>query len=99
MTIPFVWPISAKQNQDDVMEQDIFKPRADQDYTINYVSGALWPTGVPTARPWSDIDEKVRNEVDGILVLKMAFTEQDLALFPNLKVCVRLTIYRDCILY
>lgn len=68
------------------MEQEIFKPHKGQDYALNYVSGGLWPTGVPTAKPWSDIDEKLRNEVDGILVLKMPFTEQDLALYPKLKV-------------
>lgn len=70
------------------MEQEIFKPHDGQDYILNYVSGQLWPTGVPTAKPWSALDEKLRNEVDGILVLKMPFTEQDLALFPKLKVYV-----------
>jgi C-terminal binding protein len=28
----------------------------------------------------------IRDQVDGIMVLKIGFTEQDLALFPRLKV-------------
>ncbi len=47
---------------------------------------ALFPTGVPTPKPWSDIPQELRDQVDGILTLKMTFTEQDVALFPRLKV-------------
>jgi len=49
-------------------------------------SGTLQPTGVPTPRPWSCIPQELREQVDGIMVLKMGFTEQDVALFPRLKV-------------
>ena len=71
---------------DDELEKTLFAPRPGQKYKLNYVQSNLWPTGVPERKPWSDIPEELRNQVDGIEVLKMPFTEQDLSLFPRLKV-------------
>lgn len=42
--------------------------------------------GVPTPKPWSAVPKDLREKVHGILVLKMGFTAEDLALFPQLKV-------------
>lgn len=44
---------------------------------------------MPETKPWSALDKKIRDEVQGILVLKMPFTEADCELFPKLKVYVR----------
>ena len=71
---------------DDDLEKQIFAPLPTQNYKLNYSQVNLWPTGVPARLPWSAIPEDVRNQVDGIEVLKMPFTEQDLQLFPKLKV-------------
>lgn len=72
--------------QDDVVEQQIFKPRGSQQYELNYHQTYLWPTGTPDRKPWSDVDKALRDQVDGIMVLKMGFTAADLELFPKLKV-------------
>ncbi|KAJ4524909.1 hypothetical protein HRR78_003056 [Exophiala dermatitidis] len=71
---------------DDTVEQEIFQPRPGQNYAVKYIQTNLWPTGVPNRRPWSDIDPGLREQVDGIMVLKMSFKAEDLALFPRLKV-------------
>ncbi|KAK3722918.1 hypothetical protein LTR37_002063 [Vermiconidia calcicola] len=80
---------------DEELEKTLFAPRPGQKYKLNYVQSNLWPTGVPERRPWSDIPEELRNQVDGIEVLKMPFTEQDLSLFPRLKVIVRMGVGYD----
>jgi C-terminal binding protein len=72
--------------QDESIEQQIFKPHESQQYDLNYQQTHLWPTGVPNRKPWSDVDKALRDEVDGIMVLKMGFTAADLELFPKLKV-------------
>ena len=72
--------------EDDSFEKNLFAPRPGQNYKLNYVSGGLFPTGAPKPKPWSAIPEEIRNQVDGIEVLKMGFTRQDLELFPKLKV-------------
>ena len=75
------WP-----TKDEELEKQIFKPNSSQDYVLNYQQTYLWPTGTPTRKPWSDIDKTLRDQVDGIMVLKMGFTAADLELFPRLKV-------------
>ena len=71
---------------DDKVEQEIFAPREGQKYKVNYFSGNLWPSLATESKPWSDVPEHLRNEVEGITLLKLAFTEEDLQLFPKLKV-------------
>lgn len=78
--------ILTKLLQDDSIEQEIFAPRDGQNYKLEFLSTSLWPTGTPESKPWSDIPEDVRSRIDGIMVLKIGFTEQDVELFPNLKV-------------
>jgi C-terminal binding protein len=36
-------------------------------------------------KPWAEIPKELRDRVDALMVLKMAFTAQDLELFPKLK--------------
>lgn len=71
---------------DSGVEHETFAPTSSQRYELKYVQTNLWPTGVPDPKPWEDVPEELRKEVDGIMVLKLPFTEQDLALFPSLKV-------------
>jgi len=52
----------------------------------------LWPTGTPTPKPWTSIPEDLRQRTHGILTLKMRFTAADIALFPNLRVIVRMGV-------
>ncbi|KAF2164737.1 hypothetical protein M409DRAFT_67831 [Zasmidium cellare ATCC 36951] len=80
---------------DDSIEQEIFAPRNGQNYKLDFLSTSLWPTGTPESKPWSDIPEDVRSRIDGIMVLKIGFTEQDVELFPNLKVIVRMGVGYD----
>lgn len=72
--------------QDDIVEQRIFAPTAGHNYKIEYVSANLWQNSALEPKPWSDIPEELRKRVDGILSLKIGFTEEDLQLFPSLKV-------------
>lgn len=82
---PFV-PLLIHLIQDDTVEQEVFASNPPRPYTFKYLQTGLFPTGVPTPKPWSEVPKDLRDQVDGIMVLKMGFTEQDLALFPRLKV-------------
>lgn len=68
------------------MEQAILKPRDGEDFVLNYKQTFLSPPGMPDQKEWSEMDPALREQVDGIMVLKMTFTAEDLALFPRLKV-------------
>ena len=68
------------------MEQEIFTANPSHAYKVDYVQTGLFPTGVPTAKPWSSIPKDLRDRVDGILTLKLGFTAEDVPLFPRLKV-------------
>ena len=72
--------------QDESVERQILNTGLPEGYEVNYLQLQLFPTGVPEPKPWSEVPAKIRNEVDGILVLKMGFRAEDLALFPKLKV-------------
>ena len=71
---------------DEDFEKKLFAPKPGQDYKVSYLQSHLYPVGAEAPKPWSSIPEDVRNQVDGIEVLKMGFTEQDLQHFPKLKV-------------
>ena len=71
---------------DDDFENELFAPRQNQNYKLQYLQTNLWPTQAVEPRPWSSIPEETRNQVNGIEVLKLPFTEQDAELFPRLKV-------------
>jgi C-terminal binding protein len=53
---------------------------------LNYLQVHLYPVGAPAPKPWSAIPKEIRDQVDGIEVLKMGFTAEDVELFPRLKV-------------
>lgn len=74
--------------QDETVENAILQANLPEGYEVNYMQLDLFPTGVPNPKPWSDVPAEIREEIDGIMVLKMAFTAEDLALFPKLKVYV-----------
>ena len=75
------------REQDDRIEHEIFRSSTDPpDYNVNYSQVNLRPAGTTTAKPWSDIDKSLRDQVDGITLLMLTFTAADLALFPRLKV-------------
>jgi len=80
--------VSNGQIQDDTVEQQIFTTSPTHVYKLDYFQTGLFPSGTAVSKPWSTIPQQVRDRVDGIMVLKMAFTAQDLALFPRLKVYV-----------
>ena len=71
---------------DDEYEKQLFAPRPGQNYRLNYVSGGIYPTGSIERKPWSSIPKEIRDQVDGIEVLKCPFSREDLELFPRLKV-------------
>ncbi|KAJ6171957.1 hypothetical protein N7470_001024 [Penicillium chermesinum] len=71
---------------DETVENAILRANLPESYEVNYKQLDLFPTGVPDAKPWSDIPADLREKIDGIMVLKLPFTAEDLALFPRLKV-------------
>ena len=71
---------------DDDFEKQMFAPRYGQKYHVNYLQVNLYAVGTSTPKPWSSISEDIRNQVDGIEVLKIGFTAEDVELFPRLKV-------------
>ncbi|PWY75437.1 C-terminal binding protein [Aspergillus heteromorphus CBS 117.55] len=82
--------------EDDTIEQQILNPpNKSHAYKINYQQTHLSPDGVPTYKPWSTIDKSLRDQVDGITLLKPSFTAADLELFPKLKVLVRMGVGYD----
>ncbi|RFU25344.1 hypothetical protein B7463_g10994, partial [Scytalidium lignicola] len=80
---------------DNELEEQVFAPSPTQSYRLKYLQAYLCPPGTETAKPWSAIPEEIRSEVDGIMVLKAHFSEQDLQLFPRLKVFVRMGVGYD----
>ncbi len=80
---------------DDNLEKELFAPRAGQNYKLKYVQTNLYPSMATDMKPWSTIPEELRNQVDGIEVLKMPFTAADVDLFPRLKVIVRMGVGYD----
>ena len=73
-------------HQDDKVELEIFKPHESQDYAVHYLQADLCRPGASSAKPWLTIDKELREQVDGLMVLKAYFTAADLELFPRLKV-------------
>lgn len=71
---------------DDTVENEIFTRNPKHEYKVNYVRVGLFPPGQAERKPWSDVPADLREQVDGIEVLKMPFTREDLELFPKLKV-------------
>lgn len=71
---------------DDELENEMFAPTAGQNYKVNYFQAKLLPTLAEDPKSWSSIPEEVRNRINGITLLRLSFTAEDVELFPNLKV-------------
>jgi len=74
------------QHADSLVEDRIFNEDPTHAYKVRFVRGALAPYNTAERKPWSDIPKEIRDEVQGIMVLKLYFTAEDLKLFPKLKV-------------
>ena len=61
---------------------------AQHEHEVEYMELDLWPAGLAAPKPWASIPEDLRARIDGIMLLKLRITEEDVALFPNLKVYV-----------
>lgn len=59
---------------------------AQHEHEVEYLELDLWPAGLAAPKPWSFIPEDLRARINGIMLLKLRITEEDVALFPNLKV-------------
>ena len=71
---------------DDELEDEMFAPSSTQDYKVDYFQANLLPTLAEDPKPWSSIPKEVRDKVNGITLLRLSFTADDVPLFPNLKV-------------
>lgn len=93
--LPLLHLLTNKPLKDNTIEEEIFAPQSGQNYKIEYHQTNLWPDGASEKKPWTEIPPELRNKVNGINVLKLSFTEQDLELFPNLKVICRMGVGYD----
>ena len=75
--------------QDDIVEQEVLRPRSGERYILSYVQTKLSPPGMEDQKTWSEVDGQLRGRVDGTMTLKTAFAAEDLALLPRLKVYVQ----------
>jgi hypothetical protein len=73
-------------HQDDTVEQELFAKSALHSHEVEYLQLDLWPAGLAAPKSWATIPEALRNRVNGIMLLKLRMTEEDIELFPNLKV-------------
>lgn len=76
------------QYPDNTLEETVFAPQPGQNYKVRFLRTALAPVGVDYLQPYTEIPKEIRDEVDGLMVLKLFLTESDLDLFPKLKVYV-----------
>ena len=72
--------------EDDIVEQELFAKSGLHDHEVEYLRLDLFLAGQAIPKPWSTIPEPVRNRINGIMLLKLRMTEDDVKLFPNLKV-------------
>ena len=79
-------------SKDDDFETKFFNENPTHDYNLEYIQTYLWPPGTPDAKTWSTIPKDLRDRVDGIMVLKMGFTAEDVGLFPKLRWQVTLSL-------
>lgn len=74
------------QHPDGILEDHIFNNEPTHPYKVHFVRAALSPVGVAERKPWTDIPKDLRDEVDGLMILKLYLTDKDIELFPKLKV-------------
>jgi C-terminal binding protein len=74
------------QHPDSTVEDQIFNDDPTHAYRVRFIRGSLAPGETAVRKPWTEVPEDIRHEVDGLMILKLYLTEQDIALFPKLKV-------------
>lgn len=74
------------QYPDNVLEETVFAPQPGQNYRVRFLRTALAPVGVDYLQPYTEVPKEIRDEVQGLMILKLYLTEKDLDLFPKLKV-------------
>ena len=73
-------------HKDDSAEQEHFAISALHNHEVEYLQMDLFPEGQAAPKPWTAIPEPIRNRTNGLMILKLRMTEDDVKLFPNLKV-------------
>ena len=74
------------QHSENILEDRIFNETPTHPYRTRFTRETLAPTGTAYRRPWTDVPKSLRDEVDGLMILKLYLTAADIELFPNLKV-------------
>ncbi|KAK4555467.1 hypothetical protein LTR86_007219 [Recurvomyces mirabilis] len=83
------------QHEDNDLEDRLFAQDPTHAYNVRFVRDSLSPGETAIRRPWSEVPKGLRDEVDGIMMLKLYLREEDIALFPKLKVVVRMGVGYD----
>ncbi|KAK4547953.1 hypothetical protein LTR36_010672 [Oleoguttula mirabilis] len=78
------------QYPDNILEDRIFNESPGHPYKIHFLRTSLAPVGTAYLKPWTEIPKEIRDEVDGLMILKLYLTAEDVELFPKLKVVVRM---------
>ncbi|KAK6396027.1 hypothetical protein LTR65_010137 [Meristemomyces frigidus] len=76
------------QYPDNILEDRIFNESPGHPYKIHFLRTSLAPVGTAYLKPWTEIPKEIRDEVDGLMILKLYLTAEDVELFPKLKVNV-----------
>lgn len=74
------------QHADSLVEDRIFNDDPSHQYRVRFLRGTLAPTGTQYLKPWAELPKEIRDEVDGLMILKLYLTAEDILLFPKLKV-------------
>jgi C-terminal binding protein len=83
------------QHPDSALEDRIFNSDPTHQYKVRFIRTALSPSNTATRKPWTDIPKELRGEINGLMILKLHLTAEDLELFPELKVVVRMGVGYD----
>lgn len=75
-------------DSDSTVEDVVFNESPTHSYKVRFIRTALAPVGTAYLKPWTDIPKEIRDEVQGLMILKLYLTAEDVELFPNLKVYV-----------
>lgn len=87
MSIPTYTILEADgQHPDQLLEDRVFNEDPTHQYKVRFLRAALSPAGIAERKPWTDLPKELRDEVDGLMILKLRITESDVELFPKLKV-------------
>ncbi|KAK3617617.1 hypothetical protein LTR56_025164 [Elasticomyces elasticus] len=98
MTTPTYTILEADgQYPDQQLEEKLFNDDPTHPYKVRFVRSTLAPSETDVRLPWTDVPKDVRDEVDGLMILKLRLGEEDLKLFPRLKVVVRMGVGYDVI--